>query len=70
VFENRMLRGIFGPKREEVTGSWRRLDNEELHNLYTSPNIIRVIKSMRMIWARHVACIAEMINVYRILVET
>jgi hypothetical protein len=48
VFQNRVLRRIFGPKREEVAGGWRRLHNEELHNLYTSPNIIRVIKSWRM----------------------
>jgi hypothetical protein len=51
VFENRVLRRIFGRKREEVAGGWRRLHNEELHNLYTSPNVIRVIKSMRMKWA-------------------
>jgi hypothetical protein len=55
VFENRVLRRIFGPKREEVVGGWRRLHNEELHNLYTSPSIIRVIKSRRMRWAGHVA---------------
>jgi hypothetical protein len=48
VFENRVLRRIFGPKREEVSGGWRRLHNEELHNLYASPNIIRVIKTRRM----------------------
>jgi hypothetical protein len=54
VFENRVLR-IFGPKRDEVTGGWRRLHNEELHNLYSSPSIIRVIKSRRMSWAGHVA---------------
>jgi hypothetical protein len=48
VFENRVLRGIFGPKRDEVTGEWRRLHNEELNDLYSSPNIIRVIKSRRM----------------------
>jgi hypothetical protein len=51
VSENRVLRRIFGPKREEVAGGWRRLHNEELYNLYTSPNIIRVIKSRRMRWA-------------------
>jgi hypothetical protein len=55
VFENRVLRRIFGPKRDEVTGSWRKLHNEELHNLYTSPNIIRMIKSRRVRWAGHVA---------------
>jgi hypothetical protein len=50
-----VLRRIFGPKRDEVTGDWRKLHNEELHNLYYSPNIIRMIKSKRMRWARHVA---------------
>jgi hypothetical protein len=55
VFENRVLRRIFGPKREEVAGGWGRLHNEELHNLYASPNIIRVIKSRRMRWAGYVA---------------
>jgi hypothetical protein len=54
VFENRVLRIIFGPKRDEVTGGWRKLHNEELHNLYSLPNIIRMIKSRRMRWARHV----------------
>jgi hypothetical protein len=55
VFENRVLRGIFGPKRDEVTGEWRKLLNEELHNLYSSPDIIRQVKSGRMRWAGHVA---------------
>jgi hypothetical protein len=55
VFENRVLRRIFGPKRDEVTGEWRRLHNKELHALYSSPNIIRVIKSRRLRWAGHVA---------------
>jgi hypothetical protein len=55
VFENRVLRRIFGPKRDEVTGGWRKLHNEELHNLYSSPSIIRMIKSRRMSWAGHVA---------------
>jgi hypothetical protein len=55
VFENRVLRRIFGPKRNEATGEWRRLHNEELDDLYSSPNIIRVIKSRRMRWAGHVA---------------
>jgi hypothetical protein len=55
VFENRMLRRIFGPKREDVAGGWRRLHNEELHNLYTSPNVIIVIISKTMRWAKHVA---------------
>jgi hypothetical protein len=55
VFENRVLRRIFGPKRNEVTGGWRKLHNEELHNLYSSSSIIRMIKSRRMRWAGHVA---------------
>jgi hypothetical protein len=54
-FENRVLRKIFGPKRDEVTGDWRKLHNEEFHNLYSSPNIIRMITSRRMRWAGHVA---------------
>jgi hypothetical protein len=65
VFENRVLRRIFGPKREEVTGEWRKLHNEELHILYSSPNIIRQIKSRRMRWAGHVARMGEERNVYR-----
>jgi hypothetical protein len=56
VFENRVLRRIFGCKREEVAGGWRRMHNEELHNLYDLPSIVRVIKSRRMKWAVHVAC--------------
>jgi hypothetical protein len=59
VFENRLLRRIFGPKRDEVTGGWRKLHNEELHNLYSSLNIIRMIKSRRMRWAGHVAQIGR-----------
>jgi hypothetical protein len=55
VFENRVLRRIFGPKRDEVAGGWRKLHNEELHNLYSSPNIIRMIKLRRMGWSGHVA---------------
>ena len=55
VCENRMLRRIFGPKRDELTGEWRKLHNEELNDLYSSPNIVRVIKSRRMRWAGHVA---------------
>jgi hypothetical protein len=55
VFENRVLRRIFGPKRDEVTGGWRKLHNEELHNLYSSQNIIRMIKSRRMRWTGYVA---------------
>jgi hypothetical protein len=66
--ENRVLRRIFVPKREEVMGGWRRLHNEELHNLYASPNVIRVIKSSRMRWAGHVARVGEMRNVYSVLV--
>jgi hypothetical protein len=53
VFENRVLRRIFGPKRDEVAGGWRKLRNEELHNLYSSPSIIRMIKSRRMRWTGH-----------------
>ena len=59
VFENSVLRRIFGPKRDEVTGEWRKLHNEELNNLYSSPNIVRVIKSRRMRWAGHVAHMVE-----------
>jgi hypothetical protein len=55
VFENRVLRKIFGPKRDEVTGEWRKLHNEEFHNLYSSPDIIRQVKSKRIRWAGHVA---------------
>jgi hypothetical protein len=53
VFENRVLRRIFGPRRDEVTGDWRKLNNEELHNLYSSPNLIRMIKSRKMRWVWH-----------------
>jgi hypothetical protein len=59
MFENRVLRRIFGPKRDEVTGKWRKLHNEELHNLYSLPNIVRVINSRRMRWAGHVARMEE-----------
>jgi hypothetical protein len=55
VFENRVLRRIFGPKTDEVTGGWRKLHNEELHGLYSSPSIVRVIKVRRMRWTGHVA---------------
>jgi hypothetical protein len=68
VFENRVLRRIFGPKRDEVTGSWRKLHNEELHGLYSSPSIIRVIKARRMRWAGHVARMGEVRGAYNILV--
>jgi hypothetical protein len=67
VFENRVLRRIFGPKRDHVTGDWRKLHNEELHNLYSSPNTIGTIKSRRMRWAGHVARMGETRNAYRIL---
>jgi hypothetical protein len=66
VFENRVLRRIFGSKREEVAGGWRRLRNGELHNLYASPNVMRVIKSRRMIWVGYVACMGELRNRYKI----
>jgi hypothetical protein len=68
VFENRVPRRIYGPKWEEVAGGWRRLHNEELHNLCDSPNIVRVIKSRMVRWAGHVAHVGEMINAYKILV--
>jgi hypothetical protein len=67
VFKNRVLRRIFGPRRDEVTGEWRRLHNKELHDLY-SPTIVRVIKSRRMRWARHVAQMGEGRGVYWVLV--
>jgi hypothetical protein len=66
VFENRVLRRILGPKKNKVTGGWRKLHNEELHNLYSPPSIIRIIKSGRMTWADHVARIGKR-NAYRIL---
>jgi hypothetical protein len=68
VFENRVLRRIFGPKRDEVTGQWRKLHDGELHNLYSSPDSVRQIKSRRMRWAGHVACMVEGSNMYRVLV--
>jgi hypothetical protein len=67
VFENRVLRRIFGPKRDEVTGEWRKLHSEELHNLYSSPDIIRQVKSRRMRWAGYVACTGEERKVYKVL---
>ena len=68
MFENRVLRRIFGPRRDEVTGEWRRLRNKELNDLYSSPNIVREIKSRRMRWARHVAHMGEERGVYKVLV--
>jgi hypothetical protein len=68
VFENWVLRRIFGPKREEVTGEWRKLHNEELNDLFCSPNIGRVIKSRTMRWAGHVTCMGEGKGVYGVLV--
>jgi hypothetical protein len=68
VFENSVLRRIFGPKSDEVTGEWRKLHNKELHDLYSSPSIIRIIKSKRMRWEGHVARMGEKMNAYRLLV--
>jgi len=68
VFENRVLRKIFGPRRDEVTGEWRRLHNKELNDLYSSPIIVRVIKSRRMRWAGHVTRMGEETGAYRVLV--
>jgi hypothetical protein len=68
VFENRVFRIIFGPKRDKVTGGWRKLHNEELHGLYSSPSIVRVIKARKMRWAGHVACMGEVRGAYNILV--
>jgi hypothetical protein len=65
LFKSRVLRRIFGPKRDEVTGGWRKLHNEELHSLSSSPDIIRMIKSIRMKWAGHVACMEETRNAYK-----
>jgi hypothetical protein len=69
VFENRVLRRIFGPKRDEVSGEWRKLHNEELCDLYSSPStsIIRIIKSRKMRWAGHIARMGEKRNAYRLL---
>jgi hypothetical protein len=69
VFENRVLRRIFGPKRDGVMGGWRKMHNEELHNFYSSTSIIRIIKSRRMRWAGHVARMGEKRKVYRLLVR-
>jgi hypothetical protein len=68
MFENRVLRRIFGPNRDEVTGEWRKLHNEELHDLYSSPSNIRIIKPRMMRWAGHVARIRENRNAYRLVV--
>jgi hypothetical protein len=68
VYENRVLREIFGPKKDEVTGEWRKLHDGELHNLCSSQHIIRQIKSRRMRWAGHVARMGGWRNVYRVLV--
>jgi hypothetical protein len=68
VFEKRVLRRIFGPKRDEVTGDWMKLHNEELHKLYSSPDIIRQIKLRRIRWAGHVAHMEEGRKVYKVLV--
>jgi hypothetical protein len=68
VFENRAMRRIFGPKRDEMTGDWRKLHNEELHKLYLSPSISRMIKSRRMRWAGRVARMGAKMNAYMLLV--
>jgi hypothetical protein len=68
VFEKRVLRRVFGPKRDEVTGEWGKLRNEELNDLYSLPNIVRVVKSRRMRWTGHVACMGEERGVHRVLV--
>jgi len=68
VFENRVLRRVFGPKRDDVTGEWRKLYDEELRDLYSLPNIVCVVKSRRMRWAGHVARMREGRGVHRILV--
>jgi hypothetical protein len=69
VYENRVFRGIFGPKSGEVTGDWRKLRHEELNDLYSSPSIVRVIKSGIMRWSGHVARMGEGRGVYRVLVR-
>jgi hypothetical protein len=69
VFENKVLRRIFGPKKDEVAGGWRKLHDEDLRDLHSSPNIIRIIKSRRMRWAGHVARMEEKRNACRLLWE-
>ena len=69
VFENGVLRKIFGAKNDEITGEWRKLHNSELHALYSSPNIIRNLKSTRVKWAGHVARMEQSRNAYRVLVR-
>jgi hypothetical protein len=68
VFENKVVRRVFGPKRDEVTGEWRKLHDEELHDLNSSPSIIRIMMSRRTRWAEHVARMGEKKNMYRLLV--
>jgi hypothetical protein len=68
MFQNRVLRRIFGPKRDEVTGKWRRIHNEELYTMCASPNIFRVIRSRRMRWVGHVLLMGENSGAYRVLV--
>ena len=68
VFENKVLRKIYGPKRDEMTGEWRRLHNEELHGLYDSPDVVRIMKSRRLRWAGHVARMGEKRRLYSIVV--
>jgi len=68
VFENRVLRRIFGPKRDELTGEWRKLHNEKINDLYSSRNIVRVIKSRKMRWLGHLARMRERRDAYRVLV--
>jgi hypothetical protein len=70
VFENRVLRRIFGPKRDEVTGEWRKLHNGELNDLYCSRTIVRLIKSRKLRWARHVACLGERRGLHKVGRET
>ena len=69
MFENKVLRKIFGAKRDEITGEWKKLHNAELHALYYSPNIIRSLKSRRLIWAGNVARTEQSRNAYRVLVR-